>query len=73
MANRLTAPRPLYEVERWAEEWAVQKVFGIRADQLNDDRLAWALDAVYPHLEHLKGAVAWAAIHRFGIGTSVSR
>lgn len=71
VANRLTAPRPLWRVEDWAATWAVEEVFGIRPSFLNDDRLGRALDAIYPHLEHLKGAVAFAAIERFGIDTSV--
>lgn len=71
VANRLTAPRPLYQIKQWATEWAVEEVFNVRADQLNDDRLARALDAIYPHLEQLKGSVAWAAIERFGIDTAV--
>jgi hypothetical protein len=49
VANRLTAPAPLWRVDRWAREWAVEEVFGIEAELLNDDRLGRALDAVAPH------------------------
>jgi len=43
VANRLTAPRPLYDVVAWAQEWAVEETFGIRPADLNDDRsgAAW--------------------------------
>lgn len=71
VANRLTAPRPLHRVEKWATEWAVPEVFGLEPERLNDDRLSRALDAIYPHLEQLKGSVAWSAIEQFGIDTSV--
>lgn len=71
VANRLTAPRPLHSVEKWAAEWAVTEVFGIEPAMLNDDRLSRALDAIYPHLDQLKGSVAWSAIEQFGIDTSV--
>ena len=30
VANRLTAPRPLYDIVDWAEAWAVEETFGIR-------------------------------------------
>lgn len=71
VANRLTAPRPLYRVQDWASEWAVEEVFGIRAELLGDDRLGRTLDALADHLETLKGSVAWAAIERFGVDTAV--
>src|SRR6266536_1751573 len=43
VANRLTSPRPLLRVEDWARQWAVEEVFGIAADALNDDRIGRAL------------------------------
>jgi hypothetical protein len=46
IANRLTDPRPMVAVADWARDWAVEEIYGIRADLLNDDRLARALDAV---------------------------
>jgi hypothetical protein len=39
VANRLTSPAPLLHVSRWAEQWAVEEVFGLPADVLGDDRL----------------------------------
>ncbi|MER5755849.1 DUF4277 domain-containing protein [Streptomyces sp. NPDC002088] len=40
VAKRLTAPASLVRVGDWARSWAVEEVFGIEADLLNDDRLA---------------------------------
>lgn len=71
VANRLTAPRPLHRVEHWANQWAVEEVLGIPTARLNDDRLGRALDAIYPHLDTLKGSAAWSAIEQFGIDTAV--
>lgn len=71
VANRLSSPRPLRRIEDWAQEWAVPEVFGIPADALNDDRLGRALDAIFPHLDHLKGDVTWSAIQAFGIDAAV--
>jgi len=71
VANRLTAPRPLNRIEEWATDWAVEEVLGIPAHLLNDDRLGRALDAIFPHLDTLKGSIAWGAIEAFGIDTAV--
>ena len=70
VANRLTSPMPLYRVSDWARTWAVEEVFWIEPDLLNDDRLARALDAVAPHLEKLAGTVGARAIAEFGIDCS---
>jgi transposase len=67
IANRLTSPMPLQRVHEWASAWAVEEVFGIEAELLNDDRLARALDAIAPKLAEVSGTVAAAAIAGFGI------
>ncbi|WP_328686189.1 IS1634 family transposase [Streptomyces sp. NBC_00343] len=67
VANRLFASAPLVRVGDWAREWAVEEVFGIEADLLNDDRIGRALDAVAPELEHIVGTVGANAIVGFGI------
>ncbi|MET9388190.1 DUF4277 domain-containing protein [Streptomyces sp. NPDC002928] len=67
VASQLTAPAPLVRVGDWARSWAVEEVFGIEADLLNDDRLAGALDAIAPHLERIAGTVGARAIGEFGI------
>ncbi|MFB7637173.1 IS1634 family transposase [Streptomyces sp. NPDC056149] len=70
IANRLTAPAPLQHIAAWADEWAVEEVFGIEAETLNDDRIARALDAIAPELEHITGSVGAAAITAFGLDVS---
>ena len=67
IANRLTAPAPLYKMGRWAGCWAVREVFGIEPALLNDDRLGRALDAIAPHVEAITGSVGATAITEFGI------
>lgn len=69
-ANRLTAPAPLWRVEDWAREWAVEEVFGIEPELLNDDRLGRALDAIAPHLAELTDSIGARAIGEFGIDVS---
>ncbi|MFB6987917.1 IS1634 family transposase [Streptomyces sp. NPDC056178] len=70
VANRLTAPAPLWRVEDWAREWAVEEVFGVEPELLNDDRLGRALDAIAPHLTELTDSIGARAIGEFGIDVS---
>jgi hypothetical protein len=67
VANRLSSPRPLLRVQDWAREWAVQEVFGIAPDALNDDRIGRALDAMAPQLDQIVGSVGARAIAVFGV------
>jgi len=67
VANRLTSPRPLLRVADWAREWAVEEVFGIAPDALNDDRIGRALDAIAPALDQIVGSVGARAIAVFGV------
>jgi hypothetical protein len=67
VANRLCAPSPLYDIAGWASSAALQEVFGIPAMLLNDDRLGRALEDFEPKAEEIRGAVALAAIERFGL------
>jgi transposase len=67
VANRLTAPAPLWRVDDWAREWAVEDVFGIEPELLNDDRLGRALDAIAPHLPEISDSIGARAIGEFGI------
>jgi transposase len=67
VANRLTSPTPLRRVEDWARAWAVEEVFAIAPDALNDDRIGRALDAIAPELDQLVGSVGARAIAAFGL------
>jgi hypothetical protein len=57
VAHRLTSPTPLLHVETWAREWAVEEVFGLAPDVLNDDRVGRALDALAPVCEAVVGSI----------------
>jgi hypothetical protein len=70
VANRLTSPSPLVHVPVWACDYAVEEVFGIRPEQLNDDRVGRALDAIAPELDCIVGSVGASAIEAFGIDVS---
>jgi transposase len=67
VANRLTAPRPLYDVAGWANCYATNDWLGAPGALLNDDRLGRALDAIAPRIDDIASAVALAAVGAFGI------
>ena len=73
VANRLTAPRPLYDVVDWADEWAVEETFEVRPADLNDDRLGRCLDDVAAVHDRLRGALTVRAIAAFGLATATLR
>ena len=66
VANRLTAPRPLYDVAGWANAYGTNDWLGTPGALLNDDRLGRALDALAGRLDEVASAVALAAIGEFG-------
>jgi hypothetical protein len=61
VANRLSAPSPLYDVAGWASQAALAELFDIPAMLLNDDRLGRALDALAPVAEQVRGELALTA------------
>jgi transposase len=66
VANRLSAPAPLYDVAGWASSAAVHELLDTPAALLGDDRLGRALEAFAPVAETVRGAVMLAAIDTFG-------
>ncbi len=73
VANRLTAPRPLYDIVEWAEAWAVEETFGIAPSALNDDRLGRCLDDVAAVHDRLRGDLTVQAVAAFGLETRTLR
>ncbi|MHB8296565.1 MAG: IS1634 family transposase [Acidimicrobiales bacterium] len=67
VANRLTSPTPLVHVEDWARAWAVDEVFSLSPDVLNDDRIGRALDALAPETDQVVGSIGAKAISHFGV------
>jgi hypothetical protein len=67
VASRLCSPSPLYDVAGWASGAALQELFGVPPQLLNDDRLGRALEALAPEAEALRGALALRAAERFGL------
>lgn len=67
IANRLTNPKAMVAVADWAHVWAVDEVYGIDPDALNDDRLGRALDALADRADQIVGSIGAKAIDVFGI------
>lgn len=67
VANRLCSPSPLYDVAGWSSGAALQELFGVPPQLLDDDRLGRGLERFASHAEEVRGALAVRAIERFGI------
>lgn len=67
VANRLSAPSPLYDVAGWASQAAMAELFNTPAGLLNDDRLGRALEALAPVAEDVRGKLLLAAIDCFDV------
>jgi transposase len=70
IANRLTCPAAMVRVADWAAAWAVEEVFDVSADTLNDDRIARALDALAEQADEVVGSIAATAVAVFGLDLS---
>jgi transposase len=71
VCNRLTSPQPLYRVEDWASQFAVEECLGLSPVHLNDDRLAATLDVLAERPEEIYGAIAALTVERFDIDTRI--
>ncbi len=66
IANRLSAPAPLYDLAGWASSAAVHELLDVPAALLGDDRLGRALEAFAPVAASVRGTAMLAAIDAFG-------
>lgn len=65
--NRLMAQTPLYRVREWAQFYAIETIFGIKPEKLNDDRIARALDAVAGNVEEIQSALSLGMMDAYKI------
>lgn len=64
--NRLNDPCPLVRIEDWAENAGIMELFQIQPDELNDDRLGRALDAVEPYIDDIEEEIVLSVLSRYG-------
>lgn len=70
VANRLSAPAPLYDVAGWAGQAAIAELLNVPAALLNDDRLGRALEAFCPVAEDLRGQLLLTTLDTFDVDAS---
>ena len=70
VANRLSAPAPLYDVAGWAGQAAIAELLKVPAGLLGDDRLGRALEAFCPVAEDLRGRLLLTTLDRFDVDAS---
>ena len=65
----LQSPRrqPLYRLEEWAEEFSVERIYGVEPSAFNDDRIGRALDAISESISEIETAVVSEALQRFDV------
>lgn len=65
--NRLMAPRPLYHIERWAKGTAIEELYCLDAEKLNDDRCRRSLQAIFPHISDIWTDIVTSAVIKYHI------
>ena len=66
--NRLSLrPTPISRIGAWAATQAVEEVYALAGEALNDDRIGRALDDIYPHLVDLWAAIVLKGAEQFGV------
>jgi transposase len=69
--NRMTAPRPLYQVADWVSQTVLGHTLGVPASKFNDDRLGRTLEALKPHSETIWQDIVQRAFLKADIDPSV--
>lgn len=71
ITNRLTfRPEPLVHMAAWAAEQGLDRVFGVQAAWLDDDRLGALLDGLADHQVDIWSGVLQHAVKTFGLDLS---
>jgi transposase len=69
--NRLSPrPSPISKVGLWAKTQAVEEVYALEGEALNDDRIGRALDEIHPHLTDLWAAIVLKGAQAYGVSLS---
>jgi transposase len=61
------AREPLYQMQEWAEQFGIQRIYGCPASAFNDDRIGRALDAISESILDIETAVVTQALSRFAV------
>ncbi len=63
--NRLNDPCPLVRITDWAENTGIPELFQILPEELNDDRLGRALDAIFPYIDDIEETTVLSCLSRY--------
>jgi len=58
---------PLYQMERWAEAFSAERIYGCPAEAFNDDRIGRALDAIGESILEIETAVVTQALSKYAV------
>src|SRR3990172_4227767 len=65
--NRLSLrPTAISRIGDWAKTQAVEEVYGVEGEALNDDRIGRALDEIHPHLTDLWASIVLKGAQAYG-------
>lgn len=70
--NRMSfGPKPLYEMSKWAEERGIDKILGIEAEWLDDDRLGAMLDGLAANQVNIWSKLVKGAVEKFELAPEI--
>lgn len=66
--NRLSLrPTAISKLGAWAKSQALEEVYGVEGEALNDDRIGRALDEIHPHLGDLWASIVLKGAQAYGV------
>jgi transposase len=68
--NRLTSPRPLYQIEEWARQLGLDVLTGRDPARLNDDRIGRTLDVLAERVSDVQTALTTQIVHGFKVAVN---
>lgn len=66
--NRLAAPMPMYNIEKWVDQdTCVGNIYDLESGTLNDDRIGDFLDEIHPHIKEAWNEIISTAISQYNL------
>jgi len=67
VVNRLHHPLPLRDIEDWAEICGIEGLYGVKPENLSDDRLGRALEDLDQYFEEIETKLVLHVVQEFGL------
>ncbi len=68
--NRLLNPKAMFRIDDWAQASGVAAYYGLKPNELNDDRLGRALERVATHTDAIQSPLVLRAVKAFQLDVS---